>query len=124
MPFMFENLEVYKRAMEFVKKAYVICNSKKAPFNRKLIDQLQRASLSIPLNIAEGNGRIHTREKKQYFYTARGSLLECVPILQLCQEIDITDRTKYEELYLLADEIGKMLNGLIKSVDRRAELRK
>lgn len=115
---MFEDLKVYKKAMGFVIEIYAFCGSRKAAQHKKLIDQLQRASLSIPLNIAEGNGRIHVREKKQYFYTARGSLLECIPILQLCKEIDHLEKVRYEELYAMADEIGRMLNGLIRSVGK------
>ena len=116
MVFMFEKLEVYKRSMSFVMKVYAMCGGVGQSRYRKLIDQLQRAALSVPLNIAEGNGRIHTREKKQFFYTSRASLLECVPILQLCREMGFMDSTKFNDLYLTAEEIGKMLSGLIKSV--------
>ena len=113
MTFMFEDLTVYKKSMDFVESAYKVVKSMP---EKEIKDQLKRAALSIPLNIAEGNGRIHSREKKQYFYTARGSLLECVSILQLCVEIDQIDKSDYEKLYLLAEQIGKMLSGLIKSV--------
>ena len=117
MPFMFEDLKVYKKSMELVVKIYAFCGKVSPTKNGKLFDQLQRAVLSIPLNIAEGNGRIHTREKKQYFYTARGSLLECVPILYICQTCGYLNNEQYKEFYQLADEIGKMLNGLIRSIN-------
>ncbi|KPJ64220.1 hypothetical protein AMJ44_13180 [candidate division WOR-1 bacterium DG_54_3] len=113
MRFLFEDLVVYKKAMELTGKIFKLSKEIK---ERIIKDQLCRAALSIPLNIAEGNGRAHSRERRQYFYTARGSLLECIPILQLCKEIDFIEKAKYEELYLLAEEIGKMLSGLIKSV--------
>jgi len=116
MPFMFESLDVYKKAISFT---VVIFNSCVGISDRLFKDQLKRAALSIPLNIAEGNGRIHIKEKKQYFYTARGSLLECVPILQLLKAADLIEERRYSELYALADEIGKMLNGLIRSVDKQ-----
>jgi four helix bundle protein len=112
---MFEDLVVYKKAMEFAKEIFSI---RKQIKDRIIVGQLSRAALSIPLNIAEGNGRAHDRERRQYFCTARGSLLECVPILQLCKEIDFMEKAKYQELYLLAEEIGKMLSGLIKSIDK------
>ena len=115
MAFMFEDLVVYKKAMELAKKIFIIRREIK---DRIIVDQLSRAALSIPLNIAEGNGRIHTREKKQYFYTARGSLLECIPILQLCGDIGFIDQEKYHELYNLADEVGRLLNGLIRSIGK------
>jgi four helix bundle protein len=115
MSFMFEDLVVYKKAMELVKRIFII---RKEIKDRIIVDQLSRAALSIPLNIAEGNGRVHDRERRQYFYTARGSLLEIIPILQLCKEIGYIDQAVYNELYALADEVGKILNGLIRSVGR------
>ncbi len=114
MPFLFENLEVYKKAMDFVKQIY---NLKKEIPDRTIKDQLSRAALSIPLNIAEGQGRIHSREKKQYYNTAKGSLYECLPLLQVCQNMQHLNDKKYSELYELMNEIGKMLSGLIRSVE-------
>jgi four helix bundle protein len=113
MVFMFERLFVYKKASEFVVGIYGICSEIS---HKEIKDQIKRAALSISLNIAEGNGRIHIKERKQYFYTARGSLLECAAILGLLMDIDMDNRTKYEKLYHIACEIGKMLSGLIKSV--------
>ena len=115
MSFMFEDLVVYRKAMELTKRIFTMRNLIK---DRIIVDQLSRAGLSIPLNIAEGNGRIHDRERKQYFYTARGSLLECVPIIKLCREIGYFDEKYYRELYELADEVGRLLNGLIRSVGK------
>ncbi len=114
MAFMFENLEVYKKAMQFMVDIYKLNSSVK---ERNIKDQLQRAALSIPLNIAEGQGRIHGREKRQFYNTARGSLLECVPLIQACRSLCFISEEKYQCLYLLAEEIGKMLTGLIKSVN-------
>jgi len=116
MSFLFENLNVYKKAMELVVKVYAFCGVNGAGGNRKLVDQLQRAVLSIPLNIAEGQGRIHVKEKKQYYYTARGSLYECLPLIQVYASLKILTKEQYEKLYDLMNEIGRMLAGLIKSV--------
>jgi len=79
-------------------------------------NQFRRAALSIPLNIAEGQGRLHGKEKRQFYNTARGSLLECVPLLYACKELRYIDEQQFNQLYLLANEVGKMLNGLIRSV--------
>ena len=114
MPFLFENLEVYKKAMLFVIEIYSIGRQIN---DRSIKDQIQRAALSVPLNIAEGQGRMHPREKRQYYNTARGSLMECVPLIQICEKIGYIDNQKYCNLYNLAEEIGKMLTGLIKSIE-------
>ena len=116
MPLMFESLEVYKKAMAFVVAIFDTCVG--IP-DRGIKDQLKRAALSIQLNIAEGNGRAHAKEKRQFFRTARGSLLECVPILQLIHQMKLIENGKYGDLYTKAEEIGKMLSGLIKSVENR-----
>lgn len=114
MPFMFENLDVYKKAMAFMVEVYHLNNSIK---DRAIKDQLRRAVLSIPLNIAEGQGRMHGKEKRQFYNTARGSLLECVPLIQACWMLGYVCQEKYKSLYITADEIGRMLTGLIKSVN-------
>jgi len=111
--FLFENLEVYEKSVVLTKKVHQMGRS--IP-NRPINDQMLRAVLSIPLNIAEGQGRIHCREKKQFYNTAKGSLYECVPLLQLCFELKYIDEVLYRELYSLMEEVSKALSGLIKSV--------
>lgn len=113
MVFMFEGLDVYRRSMQFVVDVYALNGRIK---DKNITNQLRRAAMSIPLNIAEGQGRMHSREKRQFYNTARGSLLECVPILQICRSVGFLDDSKYRALYDLADNIGRMLTNLIKSV--------
>ena len=110
MAFMFENLDVYKKAVDFVVGTQKLCRSIK---DRYIKDQLSRAALSIPLNIAEGNGRNTNKEKSQFYKTARGSLFECVPLLSICQRLQIISNEDYGQLYDMSESIGKMLNGLI-----------
>ena len=113
MPFMFEELTVYKKAMSFVIDVYSLNGALR---DRVIKDQLRRAALSIPLNIAEGQGRVHPREKRQYYNMAKGSLYECLPLIQICHRLNYINLQKYQEIYNLMNEIGKMLAGLIKSV--------
>lgn len=114
MTFLFEKLDVYRLALEFVEDIYKFTKGPKSRDFYKIADQLQRAALSVPLNIAEGNGRRHDKERRQFFATARGSLLECVPILHLCNKINYLDDQRFADLYHKADRIGMMLNKLIK----------
>ncbi|HVK61463.1 MAG TPA: four helix bundle protein, partial [Bdellovibrionales bacterium] len=83
MQFTFEKLEVYKHAIDWVKESENIIERSRHGMSRTLADQLSRASLSIPLNIAEGNGRWHAGDKRQFFWIARGSVFECVPIIDV-----------------------------------------
>lgn len=112
MPFMFENLEVYKRAIAFADEISDLTeNFSKG--NYYLTDHLNRAALSIATNIAEGNGRYGKADRKNFFRISRGSAFECVPILELCKRKKLIGEEKQKELKENLDEICKMLSGLI-----------
>lgn len=111
MAFPFEDLEVYKRSIKFVSEIESLVERPK--LGRSIADQLSRAALSIPLNIAEGNGRWHKAEKRQFFWIARGSVFECVPIVEI---LSIRKLVADEERSSLRDQLevlGKMLTRLI-----------
>ncbi|OGP10458.1 MAG: hypothetical protein A2048_01470 [Deltaproteobacteria bacterium GWA2_45_12] len=117
MPFQFENLEVYQKALDWVEAIESLCESLKGKTSYSLIDQLSRAALSIPLNIAEGNGRWHKGEKRQFFWIARGSTFECVPIIQVLHRKNLINDIQYSGYYEQLDVIAKMLTNLVKSVE-------
>jgi len=79
----FENLEVYQIVLDWVEQVEDLCKSIHGKISKTFIDQLSRASLSISLNISEGNGRWHKGDKRQFFWIARGPVFECVPIIQV-----------------------------------------
>lgn len=85
MTFMFEKLEVYQRAVDLAEKITGLTESFPPKGHYHLVDQLRRASLSISLNIAEDNGRWHAKDRKNFFWIARGSIFECVPLVELCR---------------------------------------
>ncbi len=117
MSFMFEKLDVYKKAVNFAYETSEII--KKFPRgNFYFTDQLNRAALSSSANIAEGNGRWHKADRKQFFYIARGSLHECVPILEICCKKKLITDKEYKELKNELVEISKMLAGLIKGLEK------
>ena len=118
MAFAFEKLIVYQKAVDF---ADSICGIT-ADFPKGhyfLRDQLNRASLSISANIAEGNGRFTKNDRKYFFGIARGSLQECVPLLELTVRRNFIKSDVHETLRNDLEEIGKMLSGLIKGIDKR-----
>ena len=116
--FAFENLEVYQMALDWVEQIEDICKALNGKISKTFVDQLSRASLSISLNIAEGNGRWHKADKRQFFWVARGSVFECVPIIQVLHRKKLVTDIQYQEFYKQLQSIAKMLSGLIKSVDR------
>lgn len=110
--FLFEKLTVYQRALAFAER---VCEVTR-PFRRPdwyLADQLNRASLSITLNIAEGNGRATQADRRNFFTIARGSVHECVPLVELCRRKSLFTDTVSGELKAELVTIAKMLSGLI-----------
>ncbi|MDG0817196.1 four helix bundle protein [Bdellovibrio svalbardensis] len=110
MAFPFENLDVYKRSIEFNTAIASILERK--GITRTLTDQLSRAALSIPLNIAEGNGRWHKGDKRQFFWIARGSVFECVPLIEILTIKKILTTEENETFREQLEVLGKMLTKL------------
>ena len=119
MPFLFEKLVVYQKSLEFLKNTQKLSNRLKGRLTYSLIDQMIRASSSIPLNIAEGNGRWHKKEKQQFFRIARGSVFEIVPILQTIYSMEYIKMVEYQYLYNELEVLSKLLFNLIKSTEKQ-----
>lgn len=84
-----------------------------------LKNQLGRAALSIPLNIAEGSGKFSLKDRKHFLVIARGSVFECAAILRiLYRENEINDDFENEQLICL-DEMSRMLYAMIRNLDDR-----
>ena len=112
MAFIFEKLDVYQKGVNFADKiSGLTANFQRG--NYYLVDQLNRASLSIPANIAEGNGRYHKADRINFFRIARGSAFECVPLLELCKRKKLITEEQNKELKKEIEDISKMLSGLI-----------
>jgi len=84
MSFMFENLEVYQKALDFIDQITTL-NEQFPRGYYFLVDQLNRAALSIATNLAEGNGRFTEPDRRNFFTIARGSVQERVPLLELAK---------------------------------------
>ena len=85
-----ERFDVYRLAIDYVAFSYPIVKTL-GGVNRQARDQWLRAAQSIPLNIAEGNGKQSLKDKNRFFEIARGSVLECANIhdvLRVCEVID------------------------------------
>jgi len=82
---------------------------------RFLANQLNRASTSIPANIAEGNGRFTKPDRKHFFTIARSSAHECLPYLELIRRRNLLSSEQYEAFLTELEELSRMLAGLIRS---------
>jgi four helix bundle protein len=114
---MFEKLEVYQRAIDLAEKIGGLTEAFTGKGNYHLVDQLGRAAVSISLNIAEGNGRWHTRDRRNFFWIARGSAFECVPLVELCRRKKLMTEETCRELRAELEIISKMLTALIKGTE-------
>jgi four helix bundle protein len=121
MAFAFEKLHVYQRSTDF---ANDVCSlSREFPRGYFfLADQLNRAALSIAANIAEGNGRFTKPDRRNFFGIARGSVQECVPLLELAFRQGLLHDDSHGKLKAQLEEIAKMLSGLIKGLERSSAL--
>jgi len=103
-----EKLDVYKRSVEFFALSVQLVDSIPRG-NSILSDQLKRASLSIPLNIAEGAGKIGPNDKQRFFAIARGSAMECGAIFDACKILGLIEAETYEQGKELLKRIASML---------------
>jgi four helix bundle protein len=115
----YQDLEVWKKAMDLVVACYR--TSERFPNSEAygLVTQLQRAAVSVPANIAEGQGRNHTKEFLNHLSIAYGSLMEIETHLQIAARLDYVEESSLRTLLAQTAEIGRMLNGLMRSLNRR-----
>ena len=85
-----ECLDVYQRSIEFLVLVAPILETLPRG-NAALADQLRRASISIPLNIAEATGKVGGADRARFYAIARGSAMECGAVLDVCRALGILD---------------------------------
>ncbi len=102
--------------MQFVQDIY--CVTKEFPRDEiyGLTSQIRRAAVSVPSNIAEGQGRRSRNEFIQFLRVSRGSLMEVETQLLIAAGLNYLSSNKSSLLLDRADEIGKMLDGLMSSI--------
>ncbi|MEP5611252.1 MAG: four helix bundle protein [Cyclobacteriaceae bacterium] len=111
----YKELIVWQRAMQLVKEIYRITSTFPPEEKFGLTNQMRRASVSIPSNIAEGWGRSLTKNYLQFLRISRGSLYELET--QLALSVDLEFLSNSDKAEGLIVEVSKMLNTLIKKLD-------
>lgn len=117
--FDFEKLAVYQQALEFADFVFSICRKMAPEYRSSLVDQLQRAVVSISKNIAEGAGKPAHREKIRYFSYAIDSAKECVPALTIARRQEQIGEGELAAGRDHCEAICKMLVKLIQSIEAR-----
>ena len=109
----FRDLVVWQRAIELVKETYRIIRLLPNEEKYALSDQMRRAVISIPSNIAEGQARNSTKEFIQFLSIARGSKAELQTQLIICTQLKYVTEEQINPAMCLAEEVGKMIGSLI-----------
>jgi four helix bundle protein len=109
----FEDIIAWQKAKELAVKIYRLFETSK---DYSFKDQIQRASVSVMNNIAEGFERKTNNEFKQFLFIAKGSCGEVRSMLILAKELNKIEKNKAEELYSLSEEISKIISGFIKTL--------
>src|SRR6516165_3063642 len=115
----YRELEVWKLSMDLAAECFRTTKSFPKEEVFAMTSQIRRAASSIPANIAEGQGREHTKEFLHYLSLARGSLTELETHLILSQRVGLLPPTDLETLLALSDRISRMLSGLRKALQRK-----
>jgi len=114
----YRELIAWQRAMDLVEEVYK--STKEFPREEiyALTGQIRRAAVSIPSNVAEGQGRRSTNEFLHYLSISYGSLREVETQILIAQRLQYINEVKCERLMEMAGEVGRLLNGLMTSLVR------
>ena len=114
--FGFERLEVWEKAINFADTVYSVTREFPADERFGLTNQMRRAAVSISSNIAEGSSRNSRKDFARFLEIATGSLFEVVSQSFISRNQGFLTAEEFEILYLAAEEQGRMLSGLRRSM--------
>ncbi|MBI2055185.1 MAG: four helix bundle protein [Candidatus Sungbacteria bacterium] len=112
----YKKLNVYNKAHELVLSVYGATKLFPKDELFGLISQMRRCAVSVPANVVEGYGRRTAGDKLQFYYIARSSLNELEYYLDLSHDLSYLPKVDYDKLCALRDDVGRLLNGFIKSI--------
>ena len=114
----FEKLPIYKDSK--VLANMILSLTKIFPKEEKygLSSQIRRAAISVPLNIAEGQGRKTRKDHRQFLLIARGSLYEVIAILGICLDQKIINKEMNQNIRKQIENVLKQLNGMVRYLER------
>ena len=118
----YSELQVWEKAMELVTHVYQLTRGFPVEEKFGLISQLQRAAVSIPANIAEGHGHKSTGAYLNHISIANGSLMEVETLIQIASRLGFLTQQQVMDTLSRADEIGKMLSGLHRSLNPQSSI--
>ncbi len=118
----YRNLIVWQKSVALVTAIYTLTKSFPQEEKFGIVSQLNRASVSIPSNIAEGWGRESSKNYLQFLRISRGSLMETETLLEISKNLKYINETDFKIISDNIEEVSKILQGLIKSVQQKIKL--
>jgi len=112
----YKELKVWQKGIEVAKLVYAITDKFPKSETYGLASQMQRAAVSIPSNIAEGQARQHTKEFRQFLHTSLGSAAELDTQLIIAVELGYVSTKNAQPIFDLLLEIRKMTYALVKKL--------
>lgn len=115
----YKDLIVWQKSIALVTAVYSLTKSFPTDEKFGIVSQINRAIVSVPTNIAEGWGKESTKNYVQFLRISRGSLMEVETLLLISKNLNYIKEQDYLEISKQMDEVGKILQGLIKSVKQK-----
>jgi four helix bundle protein len=120
----FRDLQVWQRAVQLSIAIYRLTKELPREEIYGLPSQIRRSAVSVPSNIAEGQGRLGTGEFKQFLGIARGSNFEVQTQLEIARALGFGDSKLLDETEGLSHEVGKMIHGILESLGNKDKVRR
>lgn len=117
----FETLNAWQEARKLVVSVYQLLDNFPKFEKYALCDQIRRAIVSVPSNLAEGSGRMSLREQIHFVEISYGSLMEAYNQLIIAADLNYIDEQSLESLKAPIDNVARMLNGLRASYVKKLE---
>lgn len=114
--FNFEKLDVWHKGIAFADSVYSLTQSFPADERFGLTNQMRRAAVSVPSNIAEGSSRMSQSDYGRFIEIATGSLFEVVSDAFIARKQDLLASDKFDLIYRNAEDLSRMLSGLRRSL--------
>jgi len=115
----YKELIVWQKSIELVTEVYSLTRNFPSEEKFGIVNQLNRAIVSVPSNIAEGWGRESSKNYLQFLRTSRGSLMEVETLILISKNLCYINEKEFKKITIGIEEVGKILQGLIKSVQQK-----
>lgn len=115
----YRELVIWQKGIKLVKKIYKITDQFPKQESFGLSAQLQRAAVSVPSNIAEGQAREHTGDFRRFLFISIGSIAEIDTQLEIAKQLGYISDTDFSTTIEFVIELRKMIHGLIKKLPNK-----